>query len=227
MNYLMLDLFLCFDLISIIRNPFGSKERRVSLYVVISLLVGLVNAIIFMKTNALGSIFLVSVMGCYLIVSTWSVLFCAYRLYYSGLSKQARSLVLKRHVFWIFSFILTNSYLMYLNVLVIYVQFTNTDLAVFTRSAQHDDKIGIKYSYFYDGQGILILLHMFVEPGFYRIIYNNLRGRTEINTELPSMFMFASQLNAEMVYSILKGITKFSHVSFTNFESKLRSTSVN
>ena len=27
MNYLMLDLFLCFDLISIIRNPFGSKKK--------------------------------------------------------------------------------------------------------------------------------------------------------------------------------------------------------
>ncbi len=68
---------------------------------------------------------------------------------------------------------------------------------------------------------------MFVEPGFYRIIYNNLRGKEDVKVELPSMFMFASQLNAEMVYSILKGITKFSHVSFEGFESKLRSTSVN
>ena len=135
MNYLMLDTFLCFDLISIIRNPFGSKEKRVSKYVIISLFMGLVNAIIFMQTNALGSIFLVSVMGFYLIISSWSVLFCAYRLYYSGLSKQARSLVLKRHVFWIFSFTLTNSYLMYLNVLVIYVQFTNSDLAAYNLSA--------------------------------------------------------------------------------------------
>ena len=87
MNYLMLDMFLCFDLISIIRNPFGSKEKRVSKYVIISLFMGLVNAIIFMKTNALGSIFLVCVMGFYLIISSLSVLFCAYRLYYSGLSK--------------------------------------------------------------------------------------------------------------------------------------------
>jgi len=87
MNYLMLDLFLCFDLISIIKNPFGSKEKRVSKYVIISLCMGLVNAIIFVKTNALGSIFLVSVMGSYLIISSWSILFCAYRLYYSGLSK--------------------------------------------------------------------------------------------------------------------------------------------
>jgi hypothetical protein len=39
------------------------------------------------------------------------------------------------------------------------------------------------------------------------------------------MFMFASQLNAEMVYSILKGITQFSKVSFDEYESKVRSTS--
>ena len=68
---------------------------------------------------------------------------------------------------------------------------------------------------------------MIIEPGFYQIIYNNLRGRSEAKAELPSMFMFASQLNAEMVYSILKGITKFSHVSFEGFQSNIRSTSVN
>ena len=90
MNYLMLDTFLCFDLISIIRNPFGSKEKRVSKYIIISLSMGLINAAIFMKTNALGSIFQVSVMAFYLVVSGWSIIFCAYRLYYSGLSKQSR-----------------------------------------------------------------------------------------------------------------------------------------
>ena len=43
------------------------------------------------------------------------------------------------------------------------------------------------------------------------------------------MFMFASQLNAEMVYSILKGITQFSKVSFADhqFQTKVRATSVN
>jgi len=103
---------------------------------------------------------------------------------------------------------------MYLNVLVIYVQFTNSDLAAYTLSEHEGNMFRLYYGYFYDSQGILILLHMFVEPGFYRIIYNNLRGRRDSEAELPSMFLFASQLNAEMVYSILKGITKFSHVSF-------------
>lgn len=66
-----------------------------------------------------------------------------------------------------------------------------------------------------------------VEPGFFKIIYNNLRGRSDLNNELPSMFMFASQLNAEMVYSILKGITQFSKVSFENIgqHQSLRQTS--
>ena len=53
---------------------------------------------------------------------------------------------------------------------------------------------------------------MIIEPGFFKIIYNSLLGRNDINTELPSMFMFASQLNAEMVYCILKGISQFSKV---------------
>jgi len=32
------------------------------------------------------------------------------------------------------------------------------------------------------------------------------------------MFLFASQLNAEMVYCILKGVTQFSKVSFDQVE---------
>ena len=38
------------------------------------------------------------------------------------------------------------------------------------------------------------------------------------NNKLPSMQMFASQLNAEMVYCILKGITQFSKVKFDRLE---------
>ena len=121
MNYLMLDLFLCLDLIKIIKNPFGSKEKRVSRYLIYSLLIGLFNAVIFMKTNALGSIFQVTVMAIYIIAAVWSIVFCVIRLINSGLSKEAQLLIRRRHLFWIVTFISTNGYLMYLNVLVIYV----------------------------------------------------------------------------------------------------------
>jgi len=86
-------------------------------------------------------------MGVYIIVAIWSILFCAYRLLYSGLSKEAKRLVMKRHVFWILSFILTNSYLMYLNVQVIYVQFTNSNISDSTNT---DLVHTSNYSYFYD-----------------------------------------------------------------------------
>jgi hypothetical protein len=55
---------------------------------------------------------------------------------------------------------------------------------------------------------------MLIEPEFYKIIYSELSGQKEVKKELPSMLMFASQLNAEMVYCILKGITQFSKVTF-------------
>jgi len=86
-------------------------------------------------------------MGVYIIVAIWSILFCAYRLLYSGLSKEAKRLVMKRHVFWILSFILTNSYLMYLNVQVIYVQFNNSNIS---DSTNPDLVHTSNYSYFYD-----------------------------------------------------------------------------
>lgn len=87
MAYLMLDLFICLDLILIIRNPFGSKENRVTKYLIISYSFALFNAAVFIKTNAIGSIFQLCVEIVYLIVAIFSIFFCFYRLYYSGLSK--------------------------------------------------------------------------------------------------------------------------------------------
>lgn len=56
---------------------------------------------------------------------------------------------------------------------------------------------------------------MFVDPEFYQIIFGELTQKnSEARSELPTMHLFASQLNAEMVYCILKGITQFSKVTF-------------
>ena len=57
MSYLMLNLFLCVDLVLIIRNPFGSKERRVKFYYITSYSVGFFTAILFLTTDAAASFF--------------------------------------------------------------------------------------------------------------------------------------------------------------------------
>jgi len=151
MNYLVLNICLCYDLISVIKDPFASKEKRVTRYIIISLFLGSVNGILFMNTNEGGSIFFAVVMSIYCIVAAWSIIFCAYRLYYSGLSKQTRRLVLTRHVFWILSFLVTNVYILYLNILVILFDFGDSD-KVRDRVIHQDDSLFYSwYKYFYDG----------------------------------------------------------------------------
>lgn len=85
----MLNFFLCVDLIKIIRNPFGSKENRVTKYLIYSIVIGLLNAGTFLKTNSGGSIFQLLIMVIYLLAAIWSLIFCTYRLFYSGLSKES------------------------------------------------------------------------------------------------------------------------------------------
>lgn len=84
----MLAFFLCVDLIKIIRNPFASKEKRITKYLIYSIVIGFINAGIFINTNAGGSIFLLLIMLIYLLAAIWSLIFCTYRLFYSGLSKE-------------------------------------------------------------------------------------------------------------------------------------------
>ena len=139
-------------MISVIKDPFASKEKRVTRYIIISLFLGSVNGLLFMTTNEGGSIFFALVMSIYCIVAAWSIIFCSYRLYYSGLSKQTRRLVLTRHVFWILSFLVTNFYILYLNILVILFQVGNDKDKVYDKVIHLDDsKFHAWYKYFYDG----------------------------------------------------------------------------
>lgn len=56
-TYLMFNLCLCVDLVLLIRNPFGSKQNRLRAYNIISYSFGTINALLFLTTADVSSVF--------------------------------------------------------------------------------------------------------------------------------------------------------------------------
>ena len=170
MSYLMLNLFLCVDLVLIIRNPFGSKERRVKFYYITSYSVGFFTAILFLTTDAAASFFQLLIMFIYLALAVLSIFFCIRRLKSTGLSNEIKALIYRRHIYWIVSFILANAFLIYLNLMVIMVGINKTDkYSGLLRAESWPASI---FRFLANGQGFFIIIHMAVEPEFYSIIYS-------------------------------------------------------
>ena len=165
MSYLMLNIFLCVDLVLIIRNPFGSKEKRVKFYFITSHLVAIFAAILFLTTDAAASIFQLIMMFVYLFGAAMSIVYCFRRLRSTGLSHEVRTLVYRRHIYWIASFILTNAFLIYLNFMVILVGINQTDK--YNDLLRADTAPTRFFRFLTNGQGFFIIVHMAVEPEFY------------------------------------------------------------
>ena len=55
----------------------------------------------------------------YLVTAVASIVYCFRSLRSTGLSKQTKTLIYRRHIYWIASFVLANVYLIYLNIMVI------------------------------------------------------------------------------------------------------------
>ena len=80
-----------------------------------------------------------------------------------------------------------------------------------------DKKPGIKYSlvtmqFVFYSQGLLLTLLRAAEPAFFKIIYQKIfLGPKHVTAFLEPLTMrFKSDINSEMVYLILEGISQFS-----------------
>jgi len=127
MNYLLLNICLCLDLILVIRAPFKSKDKRLSIYYGISFMLSLGYAIFFEYTTFASSTYELIVIFSYFIIAPSSIVYCIIRLNRSGLSKEARLLIYSRHVFWIVGFLLTNAYIIYENTLTVAFSIMDSD----------------------------------------------------------------------------------------------------
>lgn len=119
MNYLLLNICLCLDLILVIRAPFKSKEKRVNFYYTASFILSLAYAMFFEYTSFASATYQLLVIFSYFIIAPSSIVYCIIRLNRSGLSKESRALIYTRHVYWIVGFLLTNAFIIYENTLTV------------------------------------------------------------------------------------------------------------
>lgn len=97
-----------------------------------------------------------------------------------------------------------------------FILFFNSDVDIFKESPGMQKVIWNIYIW----QGALVFLHMLVEWDFYALMINKLLQNDKC-VKLSPIILCASQMNAELVYSILKGVTLFSNVTFQTDSSEI------
>jgi len=153
-------MFLCLDLVLVIRDPFGSKVRRTNIYYSVSYLISAIMAFLFAMTNSVASYIQLILMFTYLGLSLSSILYCVSRLSSTGLSDEIKALIYRRHIYWIVSFLIANAYLIFLNLIVV-LDSTNSN---YTFSLLNDNLAMEIFAFFTNGQGFFIVFHVLVEP---------------------------------------------------------------
>lgn len=114
---LLLNAFICVDLILMVRYPFDSKEGRINKYVGFSFLLAFIPAYLLafhqLEFNQLkaGSIIWFSYICSLGLAFICSVVYTWKKLSGPGFSKEARGMILRRHIVTSLVYILTNFYL--------------------------------------------------------------------------------------------------------------------
>ena len=111
--YLLLNICLCHDHYKSMYSPFEAKTKRIILYYVISVIGATIVALIAFFTFTFFCYLSILLMIIYLVISIGCTIYCLQRLPKSGLSKEMKSLILKRHLYWTIIFILSNLYPFY------------------------------------------------------------------------------------------------------------------
>ena len=107
-------MFLCIDLYLGMRDPFQQSGGRIQTYIIASFVLSLASALILSNWSQITLWIYVVCGSAYAIAAILTTVYTSVRLYKSGLSAQVRSLILRRHLFWITVFCLSNSYIAYL-----------------------------------------------------------------------------------------------------------------
>lgn len=125
---ILLNTCLAVDLVLMIKHPFQVKEKRVSIYLAVSMAVTffLIQAWYFTLEyepnaefglwplpNIFVQIFALLIMVNYILISTASIIYALLKLCKPGISNESRRLVLLRHVLSIVGFVIAQFYLLF------------------------------------------------------------------------------------------------------------------
>ena len=167
MMVICLSLMLSVDLILMVRNPFDRKESRMPIYYGVSLLISLTSACFLIGNvfntdvvNKLMSGFFLTILSAYIIISVFSVVYTCQKLSGPGISKEVRTLILKRHILTIVVYLVSNLY-----SIIFVVMMAKDDWANHTYQLDYWYVNMLKL--IYGCQGFFIPISRLSEPYFY------------------------------------------------------------
>ena len=174
---ILLNTCLAIDLVLMIRNPFKAKEVRVPFYlwgciiVAFSLTASIFATVhrtdrnIYLETGRIPMYTTITMFASYFLINIMSVLYALKKICKPGISKETQKLVLVRHVVSIFSFMVSQLYIIGCIVYAMipnWVVTSNVHTAVYTLNL------------LFISQGIYLPILRLSEPFFFHVIWQNL-----------------------------------------------------
>ena len=163
---LLLSTMLSIDLIMMVKYPFDQSESRTKWYLIISVMISLfcttfinVNSS-YLTDSKIGVWFMITVTVTYLAIFVYSIVFTCKSLSGPGMSKEARSLVLKRHIITNVAYLICNLYF----ILNSYMLAKDMENSMLMSSYDWYWKV-LKFLFF--AQSVIIPLLRLSEPFFY------------------------------------------------------------
>ena len=172
----LLNAFICVDLILMVRYPFDSKEGRINKYVILSFVLAFIPAYLLAFSDyeysmiKAGSIIWFSYICSLGLAFISSVVYTWKKLSGPGFSKEARGMILRRHIVTSLVYILTNFYL-----------FISAYIMTFYSQDEYETFKPINtwwiktLKIIFACQGFAIPLMRLAEPYFYKILAKNFR----------------------------------------------------
>lgn len=180
--YVAINFLLCMDLYLGMRDPFKKSGSRVQTYVITSFVVTLTLAVVLPFWTNIMLWFYVVFGLVYAILAVLTTLYIIVRLYKSGLSAQVRSLILRRHLFWITVFCLSNGFIAYLVAEELMTSYNRARITEVTSTV----KI---LQFIWEWQGLFVFVHMAIEYELYQMTYRAIFKPKEVKKELTPVLM--------------------------------------
>ena len=118
---LLFSICISIDLVIVVRNPFSSHKSRTWYYYVVTAIISVMTACLKLLSTLQADRFTYGLAYLeiieyivFLIFSIASIVIAAYRLLQPGVKKQLRTLIIKRHLLYIFTFLVCNMYIVLL-----------------------------------------------------------------------------------------------------------------
>jgi len=108
----------------------------------------------------------------YVFVAIFCTVYCFYRLQKSGLAKEVKMMIWRRHIFWTAVFFITNLFPFYANLCSALDRINNTTRLRF------DTPVTKSLFWIYAAQGLTVFIHACIVPEYYIVLWHALTGKS-------------------------------------------------